>query len=378
MNKLLFNRLLVLLLFIAGLCSFNSCVYFNIVQYTRPGIHDHKIFHNVTVASANPQPFVLHDLYNKHNIDSAALKYIQEKNTRAFIVIKDGRLLHEQYWGNFTVHNYCNSFSVAKSIVSILIGIAIDEKIIDSYDVPIKNYLGRFSNSVDTTITIRHLLEMSAGFKWGEKYSKPLGKIAASYYGKDLKKVTRKLKSTKKPGEYYEYQSVCTQLLAFILEKATNKKIHLYAAEKLWQPLGCESSALWSLDRKNGNAKVYCCFNAIARDFAKIGQLVLNKGKWNGKHIISEQNLDASFGPALYLKDEHNQNVDYYGLHWWLANYKNMKIPYARGILGQYILIIPDKNMVVVRLGETKKRKYIGAHPQEIFYYIDAAIELTK
>lgn len=377
-NKLFLFRFFLYFLILLGFCSLNSCVYWNVVRYQKPGIYDYKIFKNATVLSGNSKPFALHEQYNKKSISQQHLDYFRGKNTRAYIVIKDGKLFHEQYWGKSTVNSYSNSFSVAKSIISLLIGIAIDEGYIKNIDTPVSKYLGTYSNKADTAITIRHLLEMSAGFQWSEKYTKPLGKIAKAYYGKDLVKLVSKLKSARKPGEFYEYQSICTQLLAFVLEKATGRDAALYASEKLWQPLGCESQALWSKDNKHGNVKAYCCFNAIARDFAKIGQLVLNKGIWEGKQIISSHYLNAAMAPAVHLKDEYNKNVNYYGFHWWLANYKEMQIPYARGILGQYILVIPEKNMVVVRLGETHKRKYIDMHPQEIFYYIDGAIALTE
>jgi CubicO group peptidase (beta-lactamase class C family) len=154
------------------------------------------------------------------------------------------------------------------------------------------------------------------------------------------------------PGTQYEYKSGNTALLGIIVEKATGKRLAEYAAEKLWQPLGAEHAALWSTDTKNGLAKAYCCFSTNARDFARIGQLMLDSGKWNGINIIDSAYFAESITPCM-VSDVTGNPCNYYGYQWWLVPDRK-GVFYARGILGQYIIVIPEQNTVVVRLGEVK------------------------
>ncbi|MGZ4158485.1 MAG: serine hydrolase domain-containing protein, partial [Bacteroidia bacterium] len=158
---------------------------------------------------------------------------------------------------------------------------------------------------------------------------------------------------------------------------ATGKKISVYASEKLWQPIGAKNPAFWSLDHKDGMEKAYCCFNSNARDFARLGELYLDSGKWNGKQIISTEYVLNSTKCADLLDADGNKN-DQYGYAWWIIpNYKGHYIFYARGILGQYILCIPDQKMVVVRLGRKREKGKPGEnHPSDVYSYIDAALEM--
>jgi CubicO group peptidase (beta-lactamase class C family) len=126
---------------------------------------------------------------------------------------------------------------------------------------------------------------MSAGVEWDESYSSLFSKTTQAYYGKDLWKLALTEKLIEKPGVRFNYQSGVSQILAFVLQKATDKNISDYASEKLWTPMEAEEDALWSLDRKDGHEKAYCCFNTNARDFARFGQLILNKGVWDGDQV---------------------------------------------------------------------------------------------
>jgi CubicO group peptidase (beta-lactamase class C family) len=137
-----------------------------------------------------------------------------------------------------------------------------------------------------------------------------------------------------------------------ILEKATGKPLSTYAAEKLWQPMGAEHPAKWSTDNENGHIKSYCCFNSNARDFARIGQLMLDSGKWKGAEIITPEYFRNSI-KACGINDMDGKPCTYYGYQWWLVPY-HPGVFYARGILGQYIIAIPEKKLVIVRLGEKR------------------------
>lgn len=140
--------------------------------------------------------------------------------------------------------------------------------------------------------------------------------------------------------------------------------------KKLWHPLGAEQDAQWSTDHLNGNEKAYCCLFTNARDFARLGSLYLHKGKWHNQQILSESYIQEALTPAS-LVDESNKPISYYGYQWWLLpNYKKDPIFYARGILGQYIIVIPSKQVVIVRLGKKRGEK-AGNHYKEVFDIID-------
>ena len=141
--------------------------------------------------------------------------------------------------------------------------------------------------------------------------------------------------------------------------------------------MGAQHDALWSLDRPNGIEKAYCCFNTNARDFARFGQLILNHGKWNGKQLVSESWLNKSLSPVSHLIDKDSKNVDYYGWQWWLMNYKGHQVFYMRGINGQYVIIVPELDTVIVRLGHKRSTDRINGTPADFFTWIDAGLEIS-
>jgi len=174
------------------------------------------------------------------------------------------------------------------------------------------------------------------------------------------------------PGKVFRYKSGDTQVLSFILENATQKKLAEYAQEKLWNPLGCERNAIWSLDKIDGDEKAYCCVNSNARDFAKFGKLFLDSGKVSGKEIIPIDYFIQSITPhQLPDGDLDMQKSDFYGFQWWIIpNYKGRYVYYARGILGQYIILVPETKTIIVRLGK-KRGGAVGKHYKEIFLLLD-------
>ncbi|MFO7828665.1 MAG: serine hydrolase [Bacteroidales bacterium] len=350
----------------------------NAIIYTTADIDDYKLFENRVVKAGQHQPWKIAEGFNQYNLRPDDITLLKKFQTTAYLIVKDTALLFEFYDGQFTDSTLSNSFSMAKSIVSLLIGIAIDEGKINSVNDPIHDYLPEFNPKNNNSITISHLLTMSSGLKWNESYYNPFSVTTKAYYGNNLKKLVLKTKSKEKPGVKFEYLTANTQLLAIILEKVTQKTLSEYASEKLWQPLGAKYDALWSLDQKNGIEKAYCCFNSNARDFARIGQLILNNGKWGNQQIISPDYLAKALTPASYLIDDDEKPVDFYGFQWWIGQHNDSIFYYARGILGQYIIAIPSENMVVVRLGHQRSRNRVNHHPEDIFDYIDLAIKISN
>lgn len=274
-------------------------------------------------------------------------KLLEESKTVAFLIIKNDTIQYEKYWGKYDESSIVPSFSMAKSITSILIGCAIDDKLIKSVNEPITNYIPELKENDFDKVTIENLLQMTSGIKFNESYINPFGDAATFYYGTNLRKAIKKMKLEIEPGERFAYSSGSAQLLGLVLERALkNKTISSYLEEKIWQPLEMEFDASWSLDRKkNGLEKTFCCINARARDYAKIGRLYLNKGKWNDKQIVSENWVAQST-----KVDTTNNSVKRYQYQWWLPSQTGDF--FAQGILGQYIYVNPKKNLIIVRLGK--------------------------
>ena len=218
---------------------------------------------------------------------------------------------------------------------------------------------------------------MSSGLDWNEGYSSLFSPTTEAYYGSHLADQVLALKVKEEPGKVFNYQSCNTQLLSLIIEKVTGKTLSEFASEKLWKPLGAEHSALWSLDRADGVEKGYCCFNSTATDFARIGQMVLDSGQFNNQQIVSKSYLKEATSPATWLQGENGGPLDYYGYQFWILTYKGHKVVYARGILGQYIFIIPSLDVVIVRLGTERSKVQIRHVPTDIFTYLDTAFAMV-
>lgn len=342
-----------------------------LVGKTGPSIDEYDIFENRTVEIGTPQPWAVSSSYNKKNNEKLH-QQIEALNPAAFLVIKNDSIVFEEYWDNFNENSLTNSFSMAKSYIGMLIGIALDEGKINSIDDPVANYLPQYKDHPE--LTIKHLLTMSSGINFDESYTSPFGHMAKAYYGKDIEKLNENYTVTETPGEIFRYLGGNTIILSFILEKVTGQTISEYMSEKVWQPLGAQNPALWNLDHKDGREKAYCCFYSNARDFARIGKLYLNKGLWNNQRIVSEDYVTESTCPAYYLKDGNGNLVDYYGYQIWTTYYKDMDIFFFRGIKGQYTIVIPDKNMIVVRLGKERSKEFVNNNPSDLYTYIDFAL----
>jgi len=376
MKSLIFKSLAILLVLAIAIWLLMPSYLRKALIYQHAGIEDYTLFANGMVEKGTPIPWAIHKNYNKVKISDSSLAHFSEFGTIAFLVIKNDSILHEEYWDGYSDSSYSNSFSMAKSIVSLLIGCALDEGKIKSLDQPITDYIADYKGPEYEKITIKDLLTMSSGLNWDEAYSSAFSITTKAYYGNDLPGLVASLEPIEEPGKVHRYKSGDTQILSMIVEKATGKHLAEYASEKLWKPLGAEHSALWSLDKEDGNEKAYCCFNSNARDFARIGQMLLDSGQFNGKQIVSKEYIRHATSPAVWLKDDKGKSCNYYGYQTWMITYKGMKINYARGILGQYIFVIPDKHAVIVRLGHKRSEVYAGIVPTDVFIFLDAALSL--
>lgn len=345
------SRLLMLLLlsFVFQSCKVGRMVWFNI-----PSIKDHRIFESHTISQGeelfcftpsnrNELPYAIETQGKKEILQDI----FKKTKTVAFLVIRNDSIINESYFKEYDEASIVASFSMSKSITSILIGCAIDDGLIQSIDEPITNYIPELKAQGFEKVHIEHLLQMTSGIKFNEGYFNPFGKVATYYYGKDLRKEILKLTLEKEPGTEFKYKSGNSQLLGVVLERALkNKTISAYLEEKLWLPMGMEYDASWSIDsEKSGLEKTFCCLNARAIDFAKIGRLYLNKGNWEGQQLVSEEWVAEST-----KRSNANGAANYYQYQWWLP-YNNGSFM-AEGILGQFIYVYPEKNLIIVRLGK--------------------------
>lgn len=340
-----------------------------------PSPTEYTIFENNEISAGKEIPWALSKNYNKLSLSSEAKNVLEQYQSLAYLVFKNDSILYEEYWDEGAKGSITNSFSMAKTFVSVLTGIAIGEGKIKSVDQPVGDFLPEYKLGKNAGLTVKHLLTMSSGINFDEDYVNPFAYPAKAYYGSDIRELTMKYNMTETPGKVFKYLSGNTEILAFVLEKACGKSISAYASEKLWIPLGASKSAFWSLDHKGGVEKAYCCFNSNARDFARIGSLYMHGGNWKGQQIVPEEFVKQSIVPAPLI-DEENKPNDRYGYSWWMLDYKGMHIYYARGILGQYVVAIPDKNILMVRLGHKRSKEKIKDHPKDLFVYIDAALDL--
>jgi CubicO group peptidase (beta-lactamase class C family) len=354
----------IIILFSAYAVISGKTYLFKAVWYNFAGIDDYKIFSNDTVNISSPQAWPVSVNFNKTDPPDELDKILKRLNTVAVVVIKNDSLFYEKYWGKYSDSSWSNSFSMAKSITSLLVGAAIKEGKIKSVDEPVGNYLAEFREGLAANLKIKNLLTMSSGSDWDEAYANPLSITTEAYYGSNIYKTATRVKIVKEPGSLHDYKSGDTELLGLIVEKATGKSLSQYASEKLWQPLGAEHPALWSTDKKNGIEKAYCCFNSNARDFARIGQLMLDSGRWKGNPVIDMDYYTQSVTPCK-IPDDSGMPCTYYGYQWWISP-ADSHIFYARGILGQYIIVIPSKKIVIVRLGHKRSDLRVNGLGEEV------------
>jgi CubicO group peptidase (beta-lactamase class C family) len=382
MLKKLLLSILAIIIVAVGLTYTNNFSHLrNFASWGVHTIHDYKTHPTRVVENGdNPQPWGYDSAYNTATIPDSLMSIIDSNDTHAFIVIQHGKLVYEKYWDSYDSARLSGSFSAAKSIISLLIGIALDEGKIKSLDEPAGNYVPHFKEGELAKVRIKDLLTMSSGTSYNESDKGYFSMNASAYYGDDEEFMVSQMKAKEPAGVNWEYRSGDTQVLGLIVEKTFGKNISELVSERFMKPMGAEADALWLLDGAKKHEKAFCCFNAVARDYARFGQLVLNKGKWGDKQIVSEKYIQEATTPASYLKDptENNNPVDYYGYQYWIFNHKGMSIAQQNGLFGQYVYVIKEKDAVVVRLGESKVTKHIHHFQPENFTYVDAALSILK
>ncbi len=344
--------------------------------HTTASATEYQIFEYRTIKSTDPKPWIKSSGYNTKAISAATLKRFSEIKTHAFVIIKNDSLMHEQYWDGFSDTSHTNSFSISKSYVAALLSCAIKDGYIKSMDELVSNYIPEFKNDARKNITLRHLATMTTGIDFDENYTNPFSFPAEGYYGPDLLLACAKYKTLKtEPGKVFKYLSGNSGLLGYCITKAVGKPISYYLSEKLWSPLNCEHEARWSLDKKDGLEKMFCCINSNATDFARMGNLYLHYGNWHGKQLIDSAFIVASITPYDCKETDGTKN-DSYGYSIWLTTHRGLKVFYMQGLLSQYVICVPEKKLVICHLGRKKEPKGNGQCPVDAAMCIDEALSL--
>lgn len=366
-----------LFLIFAGLNFSSDIVYLSELvgtvykmQRTNADITDYKYFENITLSkSTSPQPWPIHKDYNNLPETENLKKIHAELGTVAYLIIKNDSIWHEKYYQGYKKDSYSNSFSMAKSIVSATMGKAIQNGYFESIDDKVSSYVNGYSDGLAEKLTIGDLSSMASGLDWNESYTDVFGVTARSYISSELNELIKSRAIVEEPGKSFKYYSASTQLLSMVIEEATQNKISTLVQDWFLEPLGFENNSLWQIDgEKNNTVKAYCCFNSNARDFARFGKLYKDFGKWNGVQI-----LDSSF-VAKSIKPRFKKSPEY-GYGFWLGKINENDFFAMRGILGQYVIVVPERNIIVVRLGKKNLEKN-NDRPKDFDVYLTEALKM--
>ncbi len=281
---------------------------------------------------------------------------LETNDTIAFLVVNDGAVLYERYYQGHGAGSLSQLFSMTKSFTSALIGMAIEDGLIEGVDQPITDFVPELTMNGFGEVTFRHLLTMTSGSSYQEN-DNPFAEHVILNFTPDLEREILQFSMEREPGELFRYKSGDNALLGLALDRAlAPETITDYTQRRLWDPLGMEDRGVWTIDHEgDGLEKTWCCLATSARDIAKFGLLALKDGIWEGQQII----------PAAWIKASTRQGqvpeevwpADFakigwwnYGYQWWLASEEDGDF-FALGKDGQFLYVNPAKNVLIVRLG---------------------------
>ena len=341
--------------------------------HTTAFLEDYKEFPNRTIQKGIAQPWAVSKDYNSVPATDKLNTTHKNLQTVAFLIIKNDSIWHESYFDGYTNTSKSNSFSIAKSIVSAALGKAIMEGKIKSLDQKVTDFFPKLKGKFAKEVTVGDLSSMASGLSWDEKYYSPFSIVTRAYFDDHLKEVILGLSIKDKPGQEFRYLSGATQLLAMCIEKATGEYLSNYVSKHFWKPIGAENDALWQLDEADtGIEKAYCCIASTARDFARFGKLYKQNGVWNGKQILPRSFVEKSLQPRFSDSPE-------YGYGWWLHQIKGKRIFYMRGHLGQFVIVLPEDDVIIVRLGHLKgKQTTTDPHSNDLYVYVEEALKMIN
>ena len=319
-------------------------------------IDDYIDFDNRIIDTSIPIPWEKDTNFGAISLTPELQNALDNDQTVAFAFIKDGKLLYENYWQAYSGESHTNSFSMAKTVTTMLYLKAVEEGIIADKNEPITTFLPEYANDkYAQNCTLADLSGMTSGYDWLEDYYLPVNPTAKAYYGNDLVKHMTSRSFIEECGGHFVYSSGDTQLLGIALTRALKPHGYTtssYLEEKFWKPLGMKNEGYWSLDGSKNIEKMYCCLNANALDFAKFGQLLLNGGEWQGEQLLSKEHVEWMVTPNEAAFDLGEPQI--YGHSVWTDMDSPAPFYAMLGHLGQRVLVLPEENAIIVRLGKQK------------------------
>jgi len=333
-------------------------------------LDDYTHFDNRVIKKGTAQPWAIAKDYNKVKATQRLEDVHKELGTVAYLIIKNDSIWHESYYDGYGKDSKSNSFSMAKTVVTAAMFKAIMEGKIKSLDQKVGDYFPEFSKGLAAKLTVGDLSSMSTGLDWGEQYSSAFSITTRAYFGNHLEETMLKVPVIKEPGKEFEYVSGATELLAMVITKATGQKLSDYVSDKFWKPMGAENDALWQLDHPDGIEKSYCCIASNARDFARFGKLLKHGGKWNNEQILDSTAVSKMTHARFPASPQYAYGV-------WLNNYMGKNMYYLRGHLGQFVIVIPEDDIIIVRLGHIKGlQTTTDPHSNDFYVYVDEAYKM--
>lgn len=286
--------------------------------------------------------------------------YFQRSYALGFLILHDNQIVLEKYFHGAGRDSRFLSNSVAKSILSVLIGTAVDAGKIQSIDDPAVRYLPDLASGGYKDVTIKNLLEMASGVKFDEAYLNPESEIgrfgmALLEGGESFRDFAAAIKPKVKPGTRFEYQSINSEVLGLLLEQATGQPLNRYLQEKLWKQIGAEQDAFLYRGKKQPDECAFGCFNAIVRDYGRFGLMAMHGGQLNGRRVVSQAWMQESTTPdAPFLEPAPANGNLGYAYQWWVpAGSEGAYM--AMGIYGQMIYVNPTRRVVIVQTSAWKQ-----------------------
>ena len=351
-----FRRGVASLSLLGLLCS--SCIYMRMFYYNTPSLDAPTYFESRTVrASTGSTPMKKRAVEAKPPMtDDERAKYgafdalLEKNDTRAFIAIRDDEIVYERYFGDVTAKTPLPGFSISKTFAALLVGCAVDDGLVSSLDDSVVAYIPELSKKTGyDAVTLDEMLRMTSGIDFDEESPSS----AKLYYCTDLRQRIYQYPVKWTPGQHYLYGSVSIQLLWDVLHRRLGERtVSQYFEKRVWQPLGAEHAAAWSLDsEESGVEKLFGGFNATARDHARLGLLYLHGGTLDGHTIVSQSWIDASLTADPVAGVVHITDGDVKrGKYQWFHTLDG-RAYFAKGYRGQYVFVVPDRHMVFVRFG---------------------------
>mgnify|MGYP001434403844 FL=1 len=345
-------------------------VYLNLE--TTVFIDDLKYFDYETIKSPLEKSPWAESKYKTTNFSKEFEDYNKKMRTAAYVVIQNDTIIGEKYYEDYSVNSSTNSFSMAKTPVSLMMAKAFEQGYINSLEDKVIDYIPELKGEFANDVKIIDLAAMTSGIDWDEGTSNPFSPVAKQYFYEDLNKLMLDQKFIDEPSKTYKYSSGNTQILSMVIEKATGMKTNDYFEKEFWSKINPDNDAYWQIDSKeSGNVKSFCCLHSNARDFSRLGKLYIDNGSWNGSQIIDSTFIQKSTKP--YLDDFRE-----YGIGVWLSDYKDLKISLMSGHQGQYVIMIPEKKLIITRLGERDVDLGRAGVSPDVNVYIDEALKLIN